>query len=173
MLVFRDVTERERAEEAQSRLAAIVESSEDAIISKSLDGVILSWNAGAERLFGYAAHEAVGRHITLIIPPERTDEEYGILERLRRGERVEHFETVRFSKDGRCMDISLTISPVRNAEGRVVGASKIARDVSEKKHAEAENQRLHSEVEAERRRLADLFQGAIVHVCAARAGARL
>ena len=103
VLVFRDVTERKRAEEAQARLAAIVESSDDAIVSKTLDGVIRSWNAGAERLFGYTAAEAVGRPITLIIPPERLDEERDILERLRRGERVEHFETVRVAKDGRLL----------------------------------------------------------------------
>ena len=117
VLVFRDVTERKRAEEAQARLAAIVESSDDAIVSKTLDGVIRSWNAGAERLFGYTADEAIGQPITLIIPPERHDEERAILARLRRGERVEHFETVRVAKDGRRIDISLTISPVRDARG--------------------------------------------------------
>ena len=117
VLVFRDVTERKRAEEARARLAAIVESSEDAIVSKTLDGVIRSWNAGAERLFGYTAEEAVGQPITLIIPPERQDEERAILERLRRGERVEHFETVRVAKDGRRLDISLTVSPLRDDDG--------------------------------------------------------
>ena len=117
VLVFRDVTERRRAEEAQARLAAIVESSDDAIVSKTLDGVIRSWNAGAERIFGYTAAEAVGQPITLIIPPERHDEEPAILARLRRGERVDHFETVRVAKDGRRLDISLTISPVRDADG--------------------------------------------------------
>ena len=106
-----DITERKRAEEARARLAAIVESSEDAIISKTLDGVIRSWNAGAERLFGYSHREAVGQPITLIIPPERQDEERGILERLCRGERVEHFETVRVSKDGCRLDISLNDLP--------------------------------------------------------------
>jgi PAS domain S-box-containing protein len=136
VLVFRDVTERRRAEEARARLAAIVESSEDAIVSKTLDGVIRSWNAGAERLFGYPAGEAVGRPITLIIPPERLDEEREILGRLRRGERVEHFETVRVAKDGRRLDISLTVSPVRDAEGRVIGASKVARDITDRKRAE-------------------------------------
>ena len=131
-----DITDRKRAEESQSRLAAIVESSDDAIISKTLDGVIRSWNAGAERIFGYTAEEAVGRPITLIIPPERLDEERTILERLRRGERVEHFETVRVAKDGRRLDISLTVSPVRDDEGRVIGASKVARDITERKRAE-------------------------------------
>jgi PAS domain S-box-containing protein len=136
VLVFRDVTERRRAEETRARLAAIIESSEDAIVSKTLDGVIQSWNAGAERLFGYTAEEAVGRPITLIIPPERLDEEIAILDRLRRGERVEHFETVRVAKDGRRLDISLTVSPLRDAEGRVIGASKVARNITERKRAE-------------------------------------
>ncbi len=137
VLVFRDVTERRRAEEASARLAAIVDSSDDAIVSKTLDGIIRSWNAGAERLFGHTAEEVVGRSITLIIPPERIDEERAILERLRRGERVEHFETVRVARDGRRLDISLTISPIRDAEGHIIGASKIARDITERKRAEA------------------------------------
>jgi PAS domain S-box-containing protein len=135
VLVFRDVTERKRAEEARERLAAIVESSDDAIVGKTLEGVIRSWNAGAERLFGYSAAEAVGRPITLIIPPELVDEERAILERLRRGERIEHFETVRVTKDGRQLDISLTISPLRDSEGRIIGASKVARDITERKRA--------------------------------------
>jgi PAS domain S-box-containing protein len=138
VLVFRDVSERKRAQEAQARLAAIVESSDDAIISKDLNGMILSWNAGAERLFGYTPGEAVGRLITLIIPPERLDEERDILDRLRRGQRIEHFETVRARKDGLRLDISLTVSPVRDDEGRVVGASKVARDITERKRAEGE-----------------------------------
>ncbi len=127
VIVFRDATDRKRSEEVMARLAAIVESSDDAIVSKTLDGVIRSWNAGAERLFGYSSHEAVGRPITLIIPPERRDEERTILDRICRGERVEHFETVRVTKDGRRLDISLTVSPVRDSEGLVIGASKIAR----------------------------------------------
>jgi PAS domain S-box-containing protein len=133
VLVFRDVTERRVAEEAQARLAAIVESSQDAIISKTLDGVIRTWNTGAERLFDYAPHEAIGRPITLIIPPDRLDEEYEILARISRGERIEHFETIRVSKHGRLIDISLTVSPIRDSEGRVVGASKVARDISDRK----------------------------------------
>jgi len=136
VLVFRDVSERRRAEEVQARLAAIVESSEDAIISKTLDSVIRSWNAGAQRLFGYTAEEAVGRPVTLIIPPERLDEEQEILSRLARGERIEHYETVRVAKNGSLIDVSLTVSPLRDSEGRVVGASKIARDVTERKQAE-------------------------------------
>jgi PAS domain S-box-containing protein len=133
VLVFRDVTARIRAEEVQARLAAIVESSHDAVISKTLDGTIVSWNAEAHRLFGYTAEEAIGQKITLIIPPELWDEERLILEKIGHGERVEHFETVRVSKDGRRIDISLTISPIRDASGRVVGASKVGRDVTERK----------------------------------------
>jgi PAS domain S-box-containing protein len=131
-----DITERKRAEQATLLLAAIVESSHDAIVSKSLNGVITSWNKGAERLFGYAAEEAVGQNITLIIPPERRDEERTIIEQLTRGERVDHFETVRMRKDGSLFDVSLTISPMKDASGRVVGASKLARDITDRKHAE-------------------------------------
>jgi PAS domain S-box-containing protein len=131
-----DITERKRAEEATRLLAAIVESSHDAIVSKSLNGVITSWNKGAERLFGYAAEEAVGQNITLIIPPERHGEERAIIEQLTRGERIDHFETVRMRKDGSLLDVSLTISPMKDASGRVVGASKLARDITERKRAE-------------------------------------
>jgi PAS domain S-box-containing protein len=131
-----DISDRKRAEQAQTLLAAIVESSDDAIISKTLDGCIRSWNTGAERLFGYTAHEAVGSPITLIIPPEKRDEEQSILAKLRSGERNEHFDTVRVSKQGRRIDISLTISPVRDGSGRIVGASKVARDITERKQAE-------------------------------------
>ncbi len=136
VLVFRDATERRRDEDARARLAAIVESSDDAIIGKTLDGVIRSWNSGAERLFGYTPAEAIGQSITLIIPPERLAEEQDILSRIARGERVDHFETVRQAKDGRDLDISLTISPIRDAAGRIVGASKVARDVTGRKRAE-------------------------------------
>jgi PAS domain S-box-containing protein len=136
VLVFRDVSERKHAEETQALLAAVVQSSEDAIVSKTLDGIIRSWNAGAERLFGYTALEAVGQSITLIIPSERLDEEHEILARIRGGGRIEHFETVRVSKEGKRIDISLTVSPVRDGSGRIIGASKIARDISERKRAE-------------------------------------
>jgi PAS domain S-box-containing protein len=142
------------------QLAAIVESSDDAIVSKNLDGIIGSWNRSAERLFGYGADEAIGQHITLIIPPERREEEVGILEKLRRGERVDHFETVRMRKDGSRLDISLTISPVKDSTGRVIGASKVARDISERKraeqaHKEAElSARLLQVQDEERRRIA-------------------
>ncbi|HEX7034302.1 MAG TPA: PAS domain S-box protein [Pseudomonadales bacterium] len=125
------------AAETTALLAAIIDSSDDAIISKALDGTISSWNNGAERLFGWSAAEAVGQPITLIIPPELRDEERSILGRLRRGEKVEHFETVRMARDGRRIHISLTISPVRNGDGHIIGASKIARDISERRRAEA------------------------------------
>jgi PAS domain S-box-containing protein len=130
---------RDKAKEAmsdpshdqQSLLSAIVDSSDDAIISKSLDGIITSWNRSAERLFGYTADEAVGQPITILIPHDRLDEEPEIIARLKRGERVDHFETIRKHKDGRLLDISLTISPVRDLNGNIVGASKIARDITE------------------------------------------
>lgn len=148
ILVFRDVTERKRAEEARARLAAIVESSDDAIVSKSLDGTIHSWNAGAERLFGYTAAEAVGQPIALIIPPDRQEEEREILARLSRGARIDHFETVRIARDGRPIDISLTVSPVRDAEGRIVGASKVARDITERKRTEQALKELNATLES-------------------------
>ncbi len=128
--------ERKQAEEITGLLAAIVASSDDAIVSKDLDGVVTSWNKSAERIFGYTPEEAIGQHITLIIPVERHAEESDILARLRRGERVDHFHTVRRRKDGRLIDVSLTISPVRDSSGKVVGASKVARDVTSEKQAE-------------------------------------
>jgi PAS domain S-box-containing protein len=127
---------RLKADKAIGLLAAIIDSSDDAIISKTLDGVITSWNAGAERLFGYTAQEATGQNISLIIPTDHRDEETTILKKLRRGEPIEHFETVRQRKDGTLLDISLTISPIRDAAGNIVGASKIARDFTQRKHAE-------------------------------------
>lgn len=118
-------------------LAAIVESSDDAIIAKNLEGIIQSCNAAAERLFGYSAPELIGHSVRILIPPDRQAEENEILGRIRRGERVDHFETVRLAKDGRPIDISLTISPVRDASGAIVGVSKIARDITERKPAAA------------------------------------
>ena len=132
----RDVTEAERAAEVQNRLAAIVESSDDAIVSKGLDGIITTWNNAAERMFGYTPDEAIGQPITLIIPPDRKDEEVNILARIGRGERIDHFRTVRRRKDGTSLDVSVTISPVRDSSGRVVGASKVARDITAQKRAE-------------------------------------
>jgi PAS domain S-box-containing protein len=149
-----DITERKQAERANSLLAAIVSSSDDAIVSKTLDGIITSWNKGAERVFGFTAEEAVGQGVTLIIPPDRRDEETEILNRLRRGERVDHFETVRQCKDGTLLDISLTISPVKDATGRVIGASKVARDITERKRAER--------ALSEQARLLDLSNDAII-----------
>lgn len=135
-----NISDRKRAELASARLAAIVESSDDAIVSKNLDGIITSWNVGAERLFGYSAQEVVGKPITILIPDDRQDEEPDILARLRKGERVEHFETIRRRKDGSLADLSLTISPIRDSNGHIIGASKIARDITERKAAE----RLHA-----------------------------
>src|SRR5258707_2491791 len=131
-----DITERKRAEVVGQRLAAIVDSSEDAIVSKDLNGTIESWNGGAERLFGYQASEVIGKSILMIVPPDRHDEEQGILERIRRGERIEPYETVRMREDGSLLDISLSVSPLRDAAGRIIGASKIARDITERKRAE-------------------------------------
>jgi PAS domain S-box-containing protein len=135
---FHDITERKQAERTNTLLAAIVGSSDDAIVSKNLDGMITSWNKGAERLFGHTAEEAVGKHVTLIIPADRLDEETKILEQLKRGERVDHFETIRMHKDGTLLDISLTISPLKDSAGRVVGASKVARDITERKRVQAQ-----------------------------------
>ena len=129
-------------------LASIVESSQDAVIGKSLDGVVTSWNRAAEEIFGYRASEIVGHPIMILFPPELADEEPMILERLRRGERIEHYETVRLAKDGRRVDVSLTVSPIRSVSGRVIGASKIVRDITEQKAlrarlAEVQNELLH------------------------------
>lgn len=151
----RDVTERLRSEELRALLAAIVEASDDAIVSKTLDGVVTSWNAGAERIFGYTAAEMVGASIETIVPLDRREEERSILARLRRGERIEHFDTVRLTKDGRPIEISLTISPVKDGTGRIIGASKIARDVSDRKRLELER------VENDRRK--DEFIAMLAH----------
>lgn len=124
------------AEQLKSHLAAIVASSDDAIISKTLDGVIVSWNEGAQRIFGYAPHEIIGKPVTILIPPEHLAEEPGILARIRRGERIDHYQTVRTRKDGSRLYVSLTVSPIRNALGEIVGASKIARDITLQKRAE-------------------------------------
>jgi PAS domain S-box-containing protein len=165
----RDVTHERLAESARAHLAAIVECSDDAIVSKTLEGTIRSWNRAAERLFGYSAEEAVGQPITLIIPPERVQEEQQILEKLRGGERIDHFETVRVAKSGRRIDVALTISPVRNTAGVIVGASKIARDISERRASEQAQQRTIGELtraeealrEADRRK--DEFLAVLAH----------
>jgi PAS domain S-box-containing protein len=131
-----DLIERTRTEQALARLAAIVETSDDAIISKDLNGIIITWNRGAEQLFGYRAQETIGLPVTILIPPDRIDEEAVILARIRRGERIEHYETVRRRKDGTLVDISLSVSPLLDEAGKVVGASKIARDVTERRRVE-------------------------------------
>ena len=134
--VARQITERKQAERIQAQLAAIVESSDDAIVSKTLDGIIQSWNSAAVRIFGYTAEEAIGQRITLIIPDDLHGEERGIIAQLRAGKRVEHFDTMRITKDGRRIPVSLTVSPIHDDKGRVIGASKIARDISERRRAE-------------------------------------
>jgi PAS domain S-box-containing protein len=154
--VFWDVTEWKLAEQASARLIALVESSEDAIISKDLNGIVISWNQAAERIFGYTAEEVIGKSITLLIPPERYDEEPSILERIRRGERVEHYETVRQRKDGSLLDISLTVSPIRNAAGNIVGASTIAREITRRKQMEAALHASEEQLAAELRAMQDL-----------------
>ena len=152
--VNRDVTDRKQIEAALNereeqlqRLASIVQSSDDAIVSKNLDGIITSWNKGAERVFGYTAEEAIGQPITIVIPHDRQDEERTILTRIRRGERIDHFETIRQRKHGGLITVSLTISPVKNAAGKIVGASKIARDVTEQKRNQEQIATLAREAE--------------------------
>ena len=152
-----------------AHLAAIVASSDDVILSKTLEGVIMSWNPAAERIFGYTADEAIGKNIKLIIQPERWGEEDEVLARIRRGEKVDHFETVRRAKDGRLLNISLTVSPIMDAQGRIVGASKVARDITDRKRGEEERERLlASEKEArqqaeEANRLKDEFLAVVSH----------
>jgi PAS domain S-box-containing protein len=143
-----DISERKRSEEFEQRLASIVEFSDDAIVSKDLDGIIKTWNLGAELLFGYTAEEVIGKSITLLIPMDRRDEECDILSRLRRGERIDHYETVRRRKDGSLVEVSLTVSPLRNAEGRIIGAAKIARDITARRRAQLFERRLASIVES-------------------------
>ena len=145
VLVFRDLTERQRADEAQARLAAIVDSADDAIISKTMAGIITSWNRGAEQLYGYTAAEMIGQPIARLIPPELADDFPRIMARLRRGERLEHYETQRLAKDGTRIDVALTISPLRDRTGQIIGASKIARDITARKQADAELARRRAE----------------------------
>ena len=133
---IRDVTQRKCLEQSQALLGSIVESSQDAIIGKTLQGIITSWNKGAERLFGYRAEEIIGQSVSRLIPEERLEEEMQILARLGRGERVDHYETVRRRKDGRLIHVSLTVSPIRDGSGRLIGVSKIARDITERREAE-------------------------------------
>jgi two-component system, chemotaxis family, CheB/CheR fusion protein len=158
-----DITDRKRAEQYGLHLASIVESSDDAIVSKDLNGVILTWNGGAERLFGYCAAEVVGKPITILIPSDRRFEESRILERIRRGERVDHYETIRRRKDGSLIDISITVSPIRDAKGAVIGASKIGRDITERKRREELVDLLAREVDHRSKNLLALVQ-ATVHL---------
>lgn len=136
-MIARDVGDRHREDVVRSRLAAIVESSDDAIVAKDLNGIITDWNAAAERLFGYRADEIVGRSVLTIIPPELQHEEPGIISRLRRGERIDHYETRRMRKDGQIIEVSLTVSPIRDSKGNVIGGSKILRDIRDRRAAEA------------------------------------
>jgi PAS domain S-box-containing protein len=158
-----DISERKRAEQVAQQFVSIVESSDDAILSKDLDGIIRTWNKGAERIFGYSADEVIGKPVTVLIPVDRLDEEPGILQRLRRGERVDHYETVRQRKDASRVEISLTVSPIKNSAGRVVGASKIARDISERKRADERAILLAHEVDHRSKNLLALVQ-ATVHL---------
>lgn len=144
VVVFKDITERKTQEIVAQELAAIVENSNDAIVGKTIDGIIRSWNKGAQTIFGYEPDEVIGQHISMLIPAEKHDEESSLIERVKSGERVDHFETVRLSKDGRLIDVSLTVSPIRDAAGAVIGASKTARDVSvRKKLDEVQKERLY------------------------------
>jgi PAS domain S-box-containing protein len=148
-----DITERKRTEEFRERLAAVVESSEDAIVSKTVDGTITAWNAGAEKMFGYSSAEAVGKSMLMLLPPERANEEARILVRIGRGESVKHFETVRVRKNGQRIEVSATISPIRDSSGAIVGVSKIARDITERKQSEAELARQAEELARSRQAL--------------------
>jgi PAS domain S-box-containing protein len=148
---FRDVTERHKFEITANRLAALVASSDDAIVGKDLNLIVTSWNFGAERIFGYTAEEMIGTSIMRLIPPDRLEEETEILSRIRRGQRVDHFETVRLAKDGRRLNLSMTISPIMDASGHVIGASKVARDISERKKAEEALKKAMEEAEVANR----------------------
>ena len=160
--VTRNLTESRLAEQRLRSLASIVETSDDAIVSKNLDGVITSWNRGAERVFGYSAAEAVGRPITIVIPGDRQSEERDILTRIRRGERIDHFETIRQRKDGSLVVVSLTVSPVKNAEGKIVGASKIARDITEQKRSQEQIVTLAREAEHRSKNLLATVQATVM-----------
>ena len=160
-VVAEDVTDRRQAEQAVQRLAAIVGFSDDAILSKDLDGIIVTWNRGAERLFGYTAEEAIGQSIMILIPPDRHDEEIEILERIRRGEHTDHYETVRQRKDGSAVEVSLTVSPVKNTEGGIIGASTIARDITERKQDEERLKLLAREVDHRAKNLLAVVQAMV------------
>ena len=160
-----DLADRMVTDEAAQRYAAIVQSSDDAILAKDLNGTIVSWNAGAERLFGYTADEAIGRPIAMLIPKDRENEEPDILSRIRRGERIDHYETIRRCKDGSLVEISISVSPIRNREGRIIGASKIAHDITERRRAEEQQHLLIREMD---HRVKNLFTlaGSVVSLSA-------
>jgi PAS domain S-box-containing protein len=159
--IARDITERRDAEQTTERLVAIVEFSDDAILTKNLDGIITSWNRGAERIYGYTADEAIGNPVTMLIPADMPNEEPMILARIRAGQRIEHYETVRRRKDGSLVDISLTVSPLKNAKGEIVGASKIARDVSEWRRVREQQHLLLREMDHRIRNLFSLASGVV------------
>ena len=166
--VNRDITDRKQIENALGEteqrlrwLASIIESSDDAIVSKNLDGIVTSWNRGAERIFGHTAAEAIGQPITIVIPEDRQDEERDILTRIRRGERIDHFETIRQRKDGSLIVVSLTVSPVKNAQGKIVGASKIARDITEQKRSQERIATLAREAEHRSKNVLASVQAAV------------
>ena len=161
LLSFHDVTARKQAEEANSKLAAIVEWSDDAIVTKDINGIITSWNGGAQRIFGYAADEVIGKPIMLLIPADRHDEEVNILARIGRGERIEPYDTVRQRKHGSLIEISVAISPIRDAAGRIIGASKIARDITDRKQAEETLRLLANEVDHRSKNLLALVQATV------------
>ena len=169
VLVFHDGTEKRRAEELNERLAAVVDSSDDIIASKDLDGVITSWNRGAERILGYTAAEVIGKHVSMLMPPELVEDMPRILEKIRRGEKVDHYQTKRRRKDGTLIDVSLTVSPIRNEDGAVVGASKVGRDITAEKRAQEERERLLEAAQAARadaeaaNRLKDEFLATLSH----------
>jgi PAS domain S-box-containing protein len=158
----RDISERKQAEAKLAQLAAIVESSDDAIIGKTLDGLITIWNAGAGRLYGYSAAEAIGKPVSMLIPEDRPNELSGILAKVKRGERIDHFESVRLSKDGRRLDVSISVSPIKDASGQISGASTITRDITERKRAEQSlqeyNLRLETDVAERTQELRDAHE---------------
>lgn len=160
-MLSRDMTERKCTENYTELLTAIVESSDDAIIAKDLRGVVAAWNPGAERLFGYAAEEVVGKSITILIPADRVHEELKILERISRGERIDHYETIRRRKDGSLVEISLTISPIRDSRGKIVGASKIARDITDLKRAQERQSLLLKEMDHRVKNAFELASGLV------------
>ena len=156
-----DLIERKQGEQSDRRLVAIVDSSHDAIVSKDLNGIITTWNRGAEQLFGYTAEEVIGKSVTVLIPADRDNEEPEILERVRRGERVDHYETIRVRKDGTLIDISLSVSPISDAAGKVIGASKIARDITDRKRAQERQELLTQEIHHRTKNIFSVVQAVV------------